>query len=85
MDPFKRPRDKGNQDIRNLKFRCTVFAHFRGPGPLKWTKRSMRDFRSLKKGHYTISRLANAVKIAGKRVTYSSMQHGVQAILEARQ
>ena len=59
----------GNRDIRDLKFWCTVSAHFGGPGPLKWTKISIRDFRSLKRGQYTFSRFTNAIKIAKKRVT----------------
>ena len=71
MAPFKGPRDKGNQDVKDLKFRRTVFAHLRGSGPLKWMKRSISDFRSIKKGQDTVSRFTNAIKIARKRVICS--------------
>ena len=66
MVPFNGPSDMENRDIRDLKFRYTVFYHFRGPDPLKWKKHSIRDFRSIKKGQYTVSRFTNAIKIARK-------------------
>ena len=69
MAPFKGPRDKGHRDIRDLKLRYTVFAHFRGPSPLQWTELSLRDLTFLKKDQYTVSRFTNAIKIAKKRVT----------------
>ena len=67
MASFKGPGEKGNLDIREL------LAHFRGPGPLKWTKRSIRDFRSLEKGQYTISRFTNAIKIGRRRFICSAI------------
>ena len=46
----------------NLKISVDRFC----PLALKWTKRSTTNFRSLKKGRYTVSRFTNAIKIARK-------------------
>lgn len=46
--PIKGPRDKKKLCLMYLQFIRSGVAPFNGPGPLQWTKKSIRDPDSLK-------------------------------------